>query len=378
MLRIGGLLVLWFLSSLNQPDSGNPGATQSVPSGWGLTDDPILEIGPPENEGRGGWGKLVGVSGLSSGNIVVADEINRELSLYGPDGSPITHTGGSGEGPGEFRILMAPMLCGGDSVFVWDPALGRVAIYDENLRYVRQFRASELRSTVSDASGWQPRKMTCNRSGVYAITARTVEQLPKTEGAARVAMRVEMVTRDLVGTVVGPVSGDELYLAGRSLAPRPLGKRTSVALSEDRLFVGTADSFAVDVYSLRGEPLNSIVDDFPPIEVSRAHLNAYLSNQPEEHRSFYANLEYPGTLPAYSDLKVDPDGNLWIEVYRAPTEKDERSRWQVYDPQGRSVASLEMPEGFIMFEPGTDYVLGIVRDDMGVERVLMFGLFRTD
>jgi hypothetical protein len=366
------LLTPFLLSAVTHPGPWGLGDASFQSSGWTITQDPIMEIAPSDGDGGRPWGRIVGVSRLSSGRVVVSDGLNRELSLYTPDGDLIQRKGGSGEGPGEFRILMAPMLCGGDSVYVWDPAQGRVSVFDQDLEYVRQFRDSEVRSGFPELARWHPEKMTCNGSGVFITTARSVAQMPRVEGPARVDMRVEVFSQGSPMAVVGPIPGDDLYLAANTLAPRPLGKKTTVSVSQDRLYVGTADSFSVGVYSLHGDRLGPVVDTVQSVEISNDKLDAYLSSRAEEHRSFYANLEYPGTFPSYSDLETDPDGNLWVEVYRPPGER--RTTWRVYHREGQFVAALDVPEGFKVFEVGVDYLLGVGRDDLDVERVLMFGI----
>jgi hypothetical protein len=53
---------------------------------------------------------------------------------------------------------------------------------------------------------------------------------------------------------------------------------------------------------------------------------------------------------------------------------DEPGRWTVFDPEGRMLGTVATPARFRVFSIGTDYVLGVWRDDMDVEHVRLFTL----
>lgn len=67
----------------------------------------------------------------------------------------------------------------------------------------------------------------------------------------------------------------------------------------------------------------------------------------------------------------DRVGNLWVAEYRV---LDEPSRWQIFDPSGRWLGELTLPDGGRITEIGDDYVLGVWRDEAEVETVRLYGL----
>jgi hypothetical protein len=69
---------------------------------------------------------------------------------------------------------------------------------------------------------------------------------------------------------------------------------------------------------------------------------------------------------------ADADRNLWVRDYLPP--RDERGLWTVFDPEGRALGRVETPEGLWVWEIGSDYVLGTTTDELGVERVQLWGL----
>ena len=48
----------------------------------------------------------------------------------------------------------------------------------------------------------------------------------------------------------------------------------------------------------------------------------------------------------------------------------------VFDPDGRVLGFLETPAGLAIFEIGDDYILGLARDDLGVQSVQVWPLER--
>ena len=48
----------------------------------------------------------------------------------------------------------------------------------------------------------------------------------------------------------------------------------------------------------------------------------------------------------------------------------------VFDPEGRALGYFEIPEEMIVYEAGEDYILGKVRDELGVETVHIWSFDR--
>ncbi len=85
-------------------------------------------------------------------------------------------------------------------------------------------------------------------------------------------------------------------------------------------------------------------------------------------------MPFPETMPAYADLLVDAEDNLWVEEYRRPGV--EAARWQVFDPDGELLGAIETPRRFNVFEIGGDFVLGRWVDELDVEHVQLYKLIK--
>jgi hypothetical protein len=103
-------------------------------------------------------------------------------------------------------------------------------------------------------------------------------------------------------------------------------------------------------------------------------------------RDAQASASMPHTFPAFSDMLIDPSGNIWLREY-LPTAyiSEPPPRWFIFDEDGRLRWALRAPEGMLHpFRPtsrtrpqiGEDYVLTSAYDLDGVESVLLYPLLK--
>jgi hypothetical protein len=97
--------------------------------------------------------------------------------------------------------------------------------------------------------------------------------------------------------------------------------------------------------------------------------------------------------PRIGRMLVDEEGLLWVmafprlerdfvsenlmTAYRGPyLLEPEGGRWRVLNRKGEVLAELRTPPRVFVVEVGADYVLGISKDQLGVESVVVYGLDR--
>ena len=90
-----------------------------------------------------------------------------------------------------------------------------------------------------------------------------------------------------------------------------------------------------------------------------------------------AALPLPSALPAFAAIEVDARGHLWVREYAPPGEEGGPPLWTVFDPDGIVQGFVETPAGLTIYEMGADYILGKVRDELGVEFVQLWPLDRS-
>jgi hypothetical protein len=88
----------------------------------------------------------------------------------------------------------------------------------------------------------------------------------------------------------------------------------------------------------------------------------------------YLRMPLPDSLPTFEAVMVDDAGLLWAALYELKPEAP-RS-WIVFDTTGRAIGSVATPAGLRIHQIGAEFVLGVRRDSLGVERVESYGLVR--
>jgi hypothetical protein len=163
----------------------------------------------------------------------------------------------------------------------------------------------------------------------------------------------------------------------------PFGKSASVAVGEGHFFYGSQDRYDIQVWSQEGllERIIRVAKD--PIPVSQEDVDAFIereladledNNLSREYRRHYEAAPIPENHPAYGPFHVDVEGFLWVEETRA--SDDEPRLASIFDPEGRWVGSLTLPERLGIYEIGRDYLLGRTTDQLGVQYLAMHELTR--
>ncbi len=104
-----------------------------------LTLRQMLRIGSLNGE-HDAFGRIMSVDMLSSGALVVADDMNHRVSVFDSTGEYVGDLGRPGRGPGEFQSPWRIAVDASDTIFIWDAAAARVSVYGPDLEHARDFR----------------------------------------------------------------------------------------------------------------------------------------------------------------------------------------------------------------------------------------------
>jgi len=341
--------------------------------------------GNPEQE----LDQVTGAVGLPGGRIVVANGGRLELLFYDGDGDLLHRAGGRGSGPGEFQSLEWVARVGPDSVLALDVWGQRVSYFDGSGRFARSVRLKpNPRLPFPRPVGFFADGSFLGTPGTFAL------------GGEPPAGRVERDLEPLfhissdgrTSTEVGWFPGQERVVVptgprgNLERRKRPFGRETTFAARGDRFYVADNERYEIRVFSEAGRLLQVIRKESVPFPLEAAEIQAYedsvLATVDDEARPqmrvLFASLPPPpSTHPAFSPLiRVDNDLNLWIRETGRPGLQ--RSQWGVFSPAGEFLGLVEMPAGIEVLEIGDGHILGLHRDDLGVEYVQSFRLHRAD
>ena len=104
--------------------------------------------------------------------------------------------------------------------------------------------------------------------------------------------------------------------------------------------------------------------------VSEARLEEIIQ---EDMARYRAMIGQP--VPLFGTPFADADGNVWLPSYR-PAYPEEGSPYTVVSPGGEWLGQVETPPRFRILDVTGGLVLGVLRDEMDVENVVVYELIR--
>jgi len=358
---------------------------------WRLTPEPTLVIGENTDDPRYLFGALyegrflgvgngLGPFRLPDGGIVAGDALTVELRFFDSGGELLRTTIGPGEGPQELTRLNQLHHCIPGTLFAIDGGLDLLAVIDDK----GEFRDRYFFEDNAGTSMYTP--LACNRSGqLLGMDWGRELSDPTTRAFGSYRSRAHIWLLDQEGFVIrdlGEFPGvDRIGTEGGS-GPHPFGKTTQRALAEDRVFIGTADEFEVQVWSFDAVLLERWRRPTGDRTVRQGDLDAYVEEDPEselaEEIRYYERtmpeLPLPENYPAYSRFLIGARGSLWVENYR-PFDRGDHL-WSVFAPDGVWLGEVEVPATFQITDIGEDYVLGVFLDELDEQSIRMYGLRR--
>ena len=357
------------------------GTRARSPVGWVVDSVPEYQVGEVDGEEPYMFSRIVGARQLADGRVAVLDRSSCELRFFDADGVFLERTGGHGEGPGEFRggrLALCTLVPSQhpDSLFGWDGA--NLSVFDDRGRFSRRHRlvwpSGRVRLVAGVADGFVA--VGRNRYG-----PQRGDRLTELYDYAM----LEPETRRLAWEKIG-LPAQRQYtvpLTMTAIVPMPFDIRPSAAMARDGLYMTLGENQGPEIrqYGAEGH-LSRIVRLAEPLGAPTRediHSLAEFTLAPHEMadsvrawasqrlRSRYSSLPLPEIIPVFSRLIVDDEGWLWAELYRY--EVHAPVRWLVFDPDGEGVGSVDLPPDLDVRQIGRDFILGVWRDELGVQYV---------
>ena len=358
-------------------DPGSSDATCRV------SEEPILMVGEIEGDENLMFSTIRGLGRLSDGSVAAIDRTSREVRVFAPDGRHLVTMGRSGDGPGEFRSAWFVWVLPGDTLWIGDYRPWRYNVFTRDGQFVRAVQMMPPYANSSRGGGVLSNGTSVNVRLGYS--SRSNFTAPDT-------FIVEAHNTD--GNLLSTVARVPNMATGQT------SKSEAANLQLNPLFAASAVVDAVGSTIAIGhghDPEVRLLDDElqlrrivrwsePGREVTAADVSAWRDSHVESRGG--RNSERWGPLdealvdthrpaadvfPAFSSFMLGTDGRLWVAPYRKPGQ--EPRRWMAFEPDGTFSCHLERVP-ISIYEMGADYVLGVHADELGVNRVAMYGLSR--
>jgi hypothetical protein len=347
-----------------------------------ITPEPQVIIGVTEGPEPYQLYRVFDATRLSNGDLAVVNEGSNEIRVFDSTGVFLRAFGGEGEGPGEFRNAFQIWTLPGDTLWVGDYRPWRFLIFTSEGEWVRTVQPSPMYVN-------SPREMGLLHSG-HAVLG---SQESTRSGSGFHPAWLHVVIHDGEGVLIDSLG---VFPHGRfgqtvddpnSVWLYPYFEPfTRVAVTADRFAISTAEYPEIMVHDPQGKlirivrwaPGDRTVRDSDVEAEKRRLLDQYPDMETADRRRFVEPLIHPDRpvsdlFPSLEGLRYGTDGTLWVRGYPRPDGLD-TGRWTAFDSEGRLRCRAEIPNELSVYELGADYLLGKMEDQVGVERVVLFGL----
>lgn len=367
---VSGLLLFGLAGCADGVDSDG----SATPANWTTSQEPALSIGEVDGDPRYLFSQITGVRLFPGGGFAVSELSSRAIRVYDAEGRYAVSMGGPGEGPGEFGDINHLAVLPPDTVAAYDGS---------TLRLTRFLRDGTLlgTTTIEPAGGWPEVFLGRYVDGGMAV----VSLVPSPRGGNEIVPDRMVIGRYAAdGSLVGVVDTLPGIRRAGGTAVVPFSPFLHAWLLGDSVYVTDGTEPVVDVLDAEGRIVRQLRLSIPRPELDAAWgvLRAELAAQ---DRSEWIEDLAPGVaeepVPVISESMVDSDERIWLKHYEPATDAAHlRSGamagglWTVVEADGRVVAEVELPDGFAPMDATSRSVLGVHRDELGVERVRVYEL----
>lgn len=334
---------------------------------WRIEEEPVVDLA---ETGSGEMHDFFRVRDMlrAGDRLVVADGVSNEARMYDSAGRFVRAFGGSGEGPGEFRSLWSLVLTRNGRLLGIDYAAGGAgAEFDVDSGLIGTFRVP---SGVNPVRHPAASDIVWGLDAGYTVRDEGLEPGLQRDTATIVRMSGDRASVHAVASVPGwehviVPEGDAIPLMPRLTHVVPVG--------DGRVVVGTADAPEYSILDGRAGDVRRIARILGvSLAVSREEVDrerqARLGPNPRPFtRELLARLPVPDEKPAYQQMLVDVQGNVWAGEFLGLARRNEPQDWYVWDSSGVWMGIVETPARFELMRVGEREVLGVRRDLNDVE-----------
>lgn len=380
----------------------NAGSAWAEGEGWQLGAEPLVQIGGVAGDPHFDLGRITGAIQLADGGIAVTNGATNEIRFYNPDGTHRLSTGRTGGGPGEYQMVIGMWRTPADSLMVLDIMARRLTVLGSDGGLGRSYSLGGMGGGIAPTDGNVSFAIPAGilDDGSMIGLAQAFQINDAREGSYRDTVPAVLYGPDgAVVDTIGRFPGTELEQMTLTVGPQSMKiptavmlGRQSVALATARQFyVATNDAWEVQVRDVSGRLQSLIRVASPPRRLSAEEIATSRTEQielmdaqspigtipPVIRDQMVARMNsapYPETLPFVAGMLADRSGHLWVQEVSRPG--DHRARFAIFDPTGRLLGWLRMPERFRPTDITEDTVVGIWQDPDDVEHIRVYRLER--
>jgi hypothetical protein len=164
---------------------------------------------------------------------------------------------------------------------------------------------------------------------------------------------------------------------GYSQVPIPFTINASFDICEESVILVAGPHFRVrvfengrlsEIYGVARDARQATQDD---VTAYKEFTEEFIPEpQRRDYLSALDNASRPTLLPAYSRVVVSAKGNVWAQIYSPDFLAS--GTWDVYGAGREWLGQVQTPAGFMVTSVTSDQLVGVWRDDLGVEHVRVY------
>ena len=343
---------------------------------------PTLSVGVVAGDTLEIFDRVVTPFVLPDGRLVVPLDGSRDIRVFTADGDFAYRFGGEGEGPGEFLSLSA----------AW-PRGDTIEAFDGELRRLTRFLPDGSVATVPVPGGPFPDMSL----GVGPLEGGWALGGVAAGGPGR-RDRIEIHHFGRDGGhlgALGSAGGIVRYVAAGFGGVEPLSPRSVFASDGIRLYLGDTLEPLIRRVGPAGVPAGEIAwepTEGLPVQaaleqvIDRA-VSLASADQRSAVRERLEGAVVSTEVSVFWDFLPDPEGFLWVQPYEPLAHAFPlggtylggtagEGAWRVFTADGRDAGTITIPAGLVVTQIRPSAVVGIHRDDLGVESVRVHRLRR--
>jgi len=353
----------------------------------------VLRIGVLEGEEAYMFAGISDLDRHPDGRLLVAD--GSQLKIFDPEGRFLRQMGGRGEGPGEFMALFSAWW-GGEYVLGHDVFESTVARFD-----TLGVLASDQR--IEGAPRTSPEQIVDFNGRALGIGTRYGAGTPEGRRAVHIAEIVEVdLSTGEVSEVLArfPAGTGMMTEYGESSSPAFDSIARPALVGEDRLLVSSGMEYVVDLVAFDSTLIRRVTRDFDPVPLGADAQDYYERAMRFRYGDRMSATEMAGVLRRGPDLdRIPPvgmvvasaDGGFWVyrpDLFERPleaaigpisdTSTPEAPPFDLFDATGAYLGSVRFDPGFRPLWFGSDLVVGVDQDELGVQRVVAYRIESSD
>lgn len=336
------------------------------PAGWSdaveaWAVDSVRTIGEGEDEGGELFGRIVSAVLVPDG-VLLSDATFNDLRILSLEGDLVARWGAEGEGPGEFRRLRWVQEADDGTFHAWDQGLQRLTVFAGP--------DSVLRTVSGGTLGSPGLSFVLGGFGDGSLLVNTVDLAvaPPPQGGVTGGMSPLARGEPETGTMF-PLA----EIPSRRFQVGEGGRRVPIPLSVDPgydargrfLAAGNGADHELSLWTVDGAR-QFVVRFEPEYEVTEADREAWREASRESEPGPAPDSSFPSHHPSFDQVMVTKAGVIWLRT--GPAGRGVRE-WLALDPRGMPLGRIVLEENLRLMDGGDGLLVGVVRDDLDVERI---------